>query len=298
MKEASQKSEDQNLPGMDEPISSPVSEGGSLPCDSQDGPKIDPSGQVLVRVNPSQLPVGAEALRTSAMFGPNSSDSSPSVNLQQSLESRLLQRLAGIGSLEYALTWKRWDMKSGPPICALRASTRRISDKDYSGWPTCQARDHKGGMAERAVNPARSNDLNDFSILAGWPTATTSDDNQNMEKRAIRGAKWGFGTALSLGTAARLAGWPTTLVNDELGSTHCYGKKKPGEKERKRFWKLPGAVVMTIGPTSISECVAMAKREGLRLNPSFSLWLMGFPAGWENYAEQGTPSSRKSPRSS
>lgn len=33
-----------------------------------------------------------------------------------------------------------------------------------------------------------------------------------------------------------------------------------------------------------------------QLNPDFVCWLMGYPAGWLNYADLATPSSRKSPR--
>jgi hypothetical protein len=35
-----------------------------------------------------------------------------------------------------------------------------------------------------------------------------------------------------------------------------------------------------------------------QLNPDFVCWLMGYPAGWLNYADSATPSSRKSRRKS
>lgn len=38
-------------------------------------------------------------------------------------------------------------------------------------------------------------------------------------------------------------GWPTPMVNDELDSGYCYGRKKEGE-DRKKFLKLPGATKM------------------------------------------------------
>jgi hypothetical protein len=40
------------------------------------------------------------------------------------------------GSPEFALTWKHWDMPAGLPICALRASPRRISANGSIGVPT------------------------------------------------------------------------------------------------------------------------------------------------------------------
>jgi len=47
--------------------------------------------------------------------------------------------------------------------------------------------------------------------------------------------------------------WPTPLVNDELGSTHCYGPKPKDGSERKRFWKLPGAAMLASWPTPNAE---------------------------------------------
>lgn len=70
------------------------------------------------------------------IFGQSSSDSSRSVALQRSLESKLHQRLDAHGSPEYGLIWKRWDMESGPPICALRGSARRTSGSASGGWQT------------------------------------------------------------------------------------------------------------------------------------------------------------------
>lgn len=66
------------------------------------------------------------------------------------------------GSQECDLTWKHWDMQSGAPICALRASARRVPDKGYIGggvplstFVTPSTRDWKDtpGMAIQAKNP-------------------------------------------------------------------------------------------------------------------------------------------------
>ena len=39
-----------------------------------------------------------------------------------------------------------------------------------AGWPTPQMRDFRSGGEDRVSNPDRSNNLNDFSLMAGWPT--------------------------------------------------------------------------------------------------------------------------------
>ena len=118
--------------------------------------------------------------------------------------------------------------------------------------------------------------------------------------------------------------WPTPLVNDTSGSTHCYSGKNSDGTNRIAL-KLPGAVQLAPWPTpncpmkhdsdhsafrwnpnkkqddpvtlilgrtqSLSD-VPMEKRG--QLNPRFSLWLMGYPTGWASCGEQVTLSSRRS----
>ena len=99
----------------------------------------DRSGQAHARANRSRSQGKVKGQTTSATSGPLFAASSPSANLQRALESRLRQRLDGRGSPLYALTWKHWDMLSGPRICALRASVRRTSGSDCGGWATPRA---------------------------------------------------------------------------------------------------------------------------------------------------------------
>jgi len=55
------------------------------------------------------------------------------------------------------------------------------------------------------------------------------------------------------------------MVNDELGSTHCYGPKREG-KERKRYLKLPGASQLASWPTpqgpKTEDLIAAMKAKG------------------------------------
>jgi hypothetical protein len=106
----------------------------------------------------------------------------------------------------------------------------------------------------------------------------------NPDKALQRRAQ---GHMLNLDDAVTLAGWPTPICNDELGSTHCYGS-------RKIALKLPGAARLA-GETPGSS--ASTAKRGV-LNPAFSRWLMGYPAAWDACVPTGTPSSRKSRRSS
>jgi hypothetical protein len=138
---------------------------------SQVGPKKGKSGPGAARASRS-VPLGSTlGSQTSGTSGHSSPGSSVSTALQSFLASRLRQRLEGFGSMEYALTWKAWDMQSGPPICALRASTPRTSGKDFSGWPTPNTRDRGSDAPNRVGSPS----LAVVVRMAGWVTPSTRD---------------------------------------------------------------------------------------------------------------------------
>jgi len=242
-----------------------------MPSPFLDGLEIEESGQEAAHVSRFPAPGKGKEKKTSATSGQSSEGSSKSVALQKSLGSKLRRRLAVYGSPEYELTWKKWDMQSGPAICALRASARRISDNastgapDTTGWPTPNTmgggQTSRGGdrkdellMGGLVKPPEDDGTLSSALKMAGWPTPAANKFEQDMdrvwerrkEQKALGRNGNGFG--LTLGMAATLAGWPTPIVNDELGSTHCYGKKdKNGD--RKRFLKLPGAAKTAGWPT-------------------------------------------------
>lgn len=121
--------------------------------------------------------------------------------------------------------------------------------------------------------------------------------------------KNGNGFGLTLGMAATLTGWPTpntpsggrsvsiekmdatgrtATVNDATGSDYAYSS---GNHD-KPVLKLPGAAKLSAG---ISAATGSTGRS--RLNPRFSLWLMGYPpAEWVSCGERVTRSTRGSRR--
>jgi len=124
--------------------SSPESVGGAERYGSRGGPTMNPSGRGVAHVNPSASQAKEAESTTPDTFGPFGENSLRSARLQSCLESKLRVRLAETGSPLYVLKWKHWDMGLGPPICALRASARRISDNDFGGWPTPRTSDAHG----------------------------------------------------------------------------------------------------------------------------------------------------------
>ena len=145
-------------------------------CGLQGGPMKNLSGPDHVPVSRFRRLDSAKAMPTNDTSGPLFTASSPSANLQRSLENKLRQAMGANGSPEYALTWKTWDMPAGVPICALRAVARRISDSDCSGWRSPDARTGRGGVtsspevALQRQAAGHTLNLEDQVQFAGWPT--------------------------------------------------------------------------------------------------------------------------------
>ena len=133
-----------NLPGIHSVTSLQASASGAGHCDSPDGLTTDQSGLDHAHANLSARQAKALGLMTSGTYGPRSTGSSASAALQLSLANKLQARTASLGSTLYKLTWKDRVTPAGQPICALRASVRRISDSDCTGWPTPVVNDTTG----------------------------------------------------------------------------------------------------------------------------------------------------------
>lgn len=270
--------------GQPQPTSSPGSEAGPSPLTSPDGPGSAPSGPAPAPASHFHRPANAEGLRTTGTSGLFGESLSASDDLQSSLENRLLQRMAGHGSIEYALTWKRWAMPSGPPICALRSSHPRTRDKGSTGWPTTGAAD--GTKRPKYHGRGEGNpSLGTAAKMAGWSSPKVKTGGANS-KRAERGAggpnlqeQVGWTTPCGHDTGGRktpyaqggvpldaLAGWTTPIANDAekrgrvAGTNSLQGQAQhSGEMDN----------------SSLAETTTPAV-----LSAEHSRWLMGFPGAW------------------
>ena len=111
--------------------------------------------------------------------------SDASGRLQASLTDSLKRRLSTHGSPEYDLTWTESVMSSGPPICALRASARRTSDRGSIGWPTPTGQDNAQLQAQYATSGTTLAGAAKF--LMGWATPRARDSNRGGQSHKYAG---------------------------------------------------------------------------------------------------------------
>jgi len=172
---------------------------------------------------------------------------------------------ASSGSTLYTLTWKQRATPSGRQICALRASVRRISVNDFTGWPTPQAFDasnggqarplrYKGNAPSEQGNTRNPNmpgsyrgDLKDYVALAGWPTPNSTVIDAKPNPPITSGRKPTDPQISVADIAVHLCGWPTTTTTD---SVRC-----PSDQFTTPNITLNHAVVLAGWPTpQTSDC--------------------------------------------
>jgi hypothetical protein len=243
---------------------------GRKRSDSLDGQMMLPFGVEAALASPLAQPASEKAKPTSGTCGPSSDASLRSASLQESLANKLQARMGASGSPEFVLTWKHWDMGSGPPICALRASARRTSDSDCGGWATPAARDWRDGRASDETMDRNSRPLNEqATMLAGWTSPRASEIGRTRTPEAIAKAKLKGGSS-SLEDQVHLASWATPRAEDSqsAGMRHSRGTADTLSAQAGQHLTLSPVVTERIGV----------------LNPALSRWLQGYPSQWDEAA--------------
>lgn len=263
---------------------SPELASGPIPSASQDGLTINQRGQAPARASLSARQAKAMGLLTSGTFGPTSSISSASADLSMSLANRLQAVTQIHGSTLYKLTWKEWDTPLG--LCRLRqrASVRRTSESELTGWPSPLASNVKNCYQDwlkvlARKEAGRQPNLQDFAVLAAWTTPTSRDWKDTSGMTALRDGKERLD---QLPRQAFMTGWPTPQVSNITNATTVQMSGDGRETPNKIGWaaSLCGPLRLTVfGEMRPGSFVEMGN--GVQLNPAHSRWLMGLPRAWD-----------------
>ena len=170
----------------------------------------------------------------------------------------------------YNHTVKTRETPLGRKVLTIRASVRRTSETDFTGWPTPSA--------------------NEFAH---------ADEAKMLQRREACKERTGNGNGfgLTLANCAGFAGWPTPTVTDAKRGTEydCMAPNMTLNMAAVRA--LNGPARLTASGVLLTGSDA-GMESGGQLNPAHSRWLMGLPPEWDACGVMEMPSTRKRPKPS
>jgi len=190
-----------------------------------------------------------------------------------------------------------------------------------AGWPTAMRADGRGSAGRDkqelpnvalltgpapSGGPAVTGSGEGFR-RDGWGTPRADESTESYETQQAREAR-GTKASKNLHSQAELAGWATSRAEDAESA----GMRQVSCEEQARLAGYQTPKLPSDGPCQrekgqggglrkledIAEAFRLPDMTGWKLNPRFSLWLMGYPGAWASCGERAMQSCRKSRRRS
>ena len=262
---------------------SQVSEDGLKHLESLEYPQMSLFGLDHALANHLATQENGKGKKMKDTFGPNSSGSLESANLTLSLANKLKRQLDSVGLMEYSQTWKEKVTPAGRRYWEHIASTRHISGKDCTGWPTPRENDFQNDTPNCMAVRGKLNHMVP-RLMMGWNTPRATDGDHGGPNQ----------TGGSLPADAAKAGWPTPTVQD----SNCAGEADHNRMDNyNKNMTLTGQAKNLIFGQTPSGSLAPMEKHGV-LNPRFSLWLQGYREEWACCGEAAMQSVHKRRRNS
>ena len=151
--------------------------------------------------------------------------------------------------------------------------------EELAGWNTPRATDGSNGGPNQTGGALPAD-----ASMAGWPSPNAQQDNRTTEQYTAFKSRFGKVALTDLQVLARevVGGWLTPSANEAAAGT-----------EKGKMQTMLSHQALLTGSEANGTTAVTAKPAGYRLNPLFSLWLMGYPVAWASCGVPAMPSSRK-----
>ena len=247
-----------------------------------------------IRVNRSVSPASVQEVRTPATCGLLWPESWPNANRRMASLRMSLGTLLSVFMM-YAETWNAWGISCRQDSLRRLKSARRTGGSDSSSWPTASA--HDGQRPGSDATSTQGRNLKREAEVWQTPSHTTFSMRRQVGQtaRTSRGHKDGTNPSTKVPTNSLLGrqaprsgiGGPQSLpagpTSPRLFPSPRANKWGPPDSHGKipEIWQTS----RTGDDGTPGEGKGHGGQpKGMRLNPRFVEWLMGFPDAWTDFA--------------